>query len=852
MDGVLAIRIYIFLSFQLLSVKMADAPFKMWGNLPPVLTMGQNLLSMLFHVVHDKQSGSIMVEKFSTFQLCILIDKNYTKGCCTPPTMATSLSSSLLLCFLFIFSFVSVTQSIHTKTYIIHASKSVKPNTFCTHHSWYLFLLQLVSSSNEQSEILYTYERSVNGFSARLTRRQASQLRLFPGIISVIPDRRRTLHTTHTPNFLGLADSYGLWPNAEYGDDVIVGVLDTGIWPERPSFSDEGLPPVPSSWKGSCDVSSDFPATACNRKIIGAKAYYRGYVSSLEGRLNETDGWLSPRDTEGHGTHTASTAAGSVVKDAGFFDFATGEARGMAIKARIAVYKICWSAGCYDSDILAAMDQAIDDGVHIISLSVGSSGYAPQYYRDSIAIGAFGAMQHGILVSCSAGNSGPGDYTAVNIAPWIFTIGASTIDREFPADVVLGDGRVYGGVSLYSGDGLGEVQYPLVYAGDCGDRYCYSGKLNATLVAGKIVICDRGGNARVEKGLAVKEAGGVGMIHTNLDENGEELLADAHLIPATMLGAINGDKVKEYLKSNPSPTASIVFRGTVIGTSPSAPRVASFSSRGPNYRTPEILKPDVIAPGVNILAGWTGHTSPTDLDVDSRRVEFNIISGTSMSCPHVSGLSALLRKAHPTWSPAEIKSALMTTAKYIDDIGANITDLATGVQSTPFVHGSGHVDPNRALNPGLVYDAGFDDYVAFLCAIGYDSSKIAVFVKDPVDCSAGKLNSPGDLNYPSFSVVFDSQKGGVVKYKRVVKNVGSEADAVYEVSVSSPPGVEVVVSPEKIVFSEEKKEAEYEITFKSSGGGTRAFGAIEWSDKVHSVRSPIAVVWSSSTWDMSM
>ncbi|XP_076925474.1 subtilisin-like protease SBT1.4 [Bidens hawaiensis] len=764
----------------------------------------------------------------------------------------TSLSSYLYLLLLFIISFTSLTQSIKINTYIIHASKSDKPNTFSTHHHWYSSVLGSVLSENQQPEILYTYERSVNGFSARLTRSQASQLRRLPGILSVIPDRKRTLHTTHTPNFLGLADTYGLWPNSEYGDDVIIGVLDTGIWPERPSFSDDGLPPVPETWRGGCEVASDFPATACNRKIIGAKAFYRGYTAGLTGRLNESNSGFSPRDTEGHGTHTASTAAGSVVPNAGFFDFARGEASGMATKARIAVYKICWTEGCYDSDILAAMDQAIDDGVHIISLSVGSSGYAPNYYRDSIAIGSFGAVQHGILVSCSAGNSGPGAYTAVNIAPWIFTIGASTIDREFPADVILGDGRVYSGVSLYSGEGIGDTQHPLVYAKDCGDRYCYTGNLDETLVAGKIVICDRGGNARVEKGLAVKLAGGVGMIHTNLDENGEELLADAHLVPATMLGASAGDKVKEYVKSDPSPTATIKFRGTVIGTSPSAPRVASFSSRGPNYRTAEILKPDVIAPGVNILAGWTGYTSPTDLDLDSRRVEFNIISGTSMSCPHVSGLSALLRRAHPTWSPAAIKSALMTTARYIDDIGENITDLATGVQSTPFVHGSGHVDPNRALNPGLIYDAGFDDYVAFLCAVGYDSYKIATFVKDPVDCSASKLNSPGDLNYPSFSVVFDSQNGGVVKYKRVVKNVGSDVDAVYKVSVSSPPGVTVVVSPEKLVFSEEKTEAEYEITFSAGGGVSEAFGAIEWSDEVHNVRSPIAVLWASSTWDVSM
>lgn len=561
---------------------------------------------------------------------------------------------------------------------------------------------------------------------------------------------------------------------------------------------------------------------------------------------------FSPRDTEGHGTHTASTAAGSVVTNASFFQYAKGEARGMAIKARIAAYKICWSAGCYDSDILAAMDQAIEDGVHVISLSVGANGYAPQYFRDSIAIGGFGAAKHGIIVSCSAGNSGPGPYTAVNIAPWILTVGASTIDREFPADAILGDGRIFVGVSLFSGEPLGDSKYPLVYGADCGSRYCYSRQLDPAKVAGKIVICDRGGNARVAKGAAVKDAGGVGMIHTNTEENGEELLADSHLIPATMVGQIAGDKIKAYVRSDPSPTATIAFRGTVIGKSPSAPRVASFSSRGPNHLTSEILKPDVIAPGVNILAGWTGFTSPTDLDIDPRRVEFNIISGTSMSCPHVSGLAALLRRAYPKWTPAAIKSALMTTAYFLDNTGKNITDLATGEASTPFVHGSGHVDPNRALNPGLVYDIDVSDYVAFLCAIGYDSYRISVFVNDPVDCGAQKLGSPGNLNYPSFSVVFDKETS-VVKYTRVVKNVGSNVDAVYEVKVSAPPAVGISVSPSKLVFSEENQKLSYEIEFTGGaleevvGGAANsipsAFGSIVWSDGVHNVRSPIAVVW---------
>lgn len=749
--------------------------------------------------------------------------------------LATNFSSDLI-------------DKLQHQTFIVHVSNLHKPHHFTTHHNWYTSILH---SLPHPSTLHYTYTLSANGFSASLTQESAAALLHNPAILSVIPDRPNQIHTTRTPLFLGLSDSSGLWPNADYADDVIVGVLDTGIWPERPSFSDEGLAPVPSSWKGICETGPDFPASSCNRKIIGARAYYKGYISARGGDLIHGESY-SPRDTEGHGTHTSSTAAGSVVNNASFFQYAPGIARGMATKARISVYKICWSLGCYDSDILAAMDQAIADRVHVISLSVGSNGYAPSYDYDSIAIGAFSAAQHGVLVSCSAGNSGPGPYTAVNIAPWILTVGASTLDREFPADAVLGDGTVLNGVSLYSGDPLDEsIQHPLVYAADLGSRYCYPNDLNSSLVTGKLVVCDRGGNARVEKGYAVKIAGGLGMILTNTKDSGEELIADSHLIPATMLGQKAGDEVKRYIKTASSPTGSLSFKGTVYGTEP-APKVAAFSSRGPNYRTPEILKPDVIAPGVNILAGWTGNVGPTDLEIDPRRVEFNIISGTSMSCPHVSGLAALLRNAHPDWSTSAIKSALVTTAYSLDTSGRNITDLATGADSSPFVHGAGHVDPNKALDPGLVYDIAPKDYISFLCSIGYTPSRIQVFVRDPaekVDCSATNLATPGDLNYPSLSVVFQSREG-VVKYTRTVTNVGSSVDAVYKVVVKEPASVEVSVEPKELVFGKGKESLSYEVTFKSVVGAgfeavSASFGWIEWVDGVHSVKSPVAVRWQA-------
>lgn len=704
--------------------------------------------------------------------------------------------------------------------------------------------------------VLYSYQHAATGIAARLTPQQAAHAAAGEGVLAVYPDQARQLHTTHTPAFLRLTEAAGLLPAATGGasSSAVVGVLDTGLYPiGRSSFAAaDGLGPTPASFSGGCVSAGSFNASAyCNSKLIGAKFFYQGYEAALGHPIDETKESKSPLDTEGHGTHTASTAAGSPVAGAGFFDYAEGQAVGMDPGARIAAYKICWTSGCYDSDILAAMDEAVADGVDVISLSVGANGYAPSFFTDSIAIGAFHAVSKGIVVSCSAGNSGPGEYTAVNIAPWILTVGASTIDREFPADVVLGDGRVFGGVSLYAGDPLDSTQLPLVFAGDCGSPLCLMGELDSKKVAGKMVLCLRGNNARVEKGAAVKLAGGVGMILANTEESGEELIADSHLVPATMVGQKFGDKIRYYVQTDPSPTATIVFRGTVIGKSPSAPRVAAFSSRGPNYRAPEILKPDVIAPGVNILAAWTGAASPTDLDIDSRRVEFNIISGTSMSCPHVSGLAALLRQAHPEWSPAAIKSALMTTAYNLDNSGGTIKDLATGVESTPFVRGAGHVDPNAALDPGLVYDAGSDDYVAFLCTLGYSPSLISIFTQDAsvADCST-KFARPGDLNYPAFAAVFSSYQDSVT-YRRVVRNVGSNSSAVYQPTIASPYGVDVTVTPSKLAFDGKQQSLGYEITIAVSGNpvivdSSYSFGSITWSDGAHDVTSPIAVTWPSN------
>ncbi|XP_043709066.1 subtilisin-like protease SBT1.7 [Telopea speciosissima] len=743
-------------------------------------------------------------------------------------------------------------QKLEKKTYIVHMAKSEMPATFDEHAHWYASSLKSVSDS---AEMLYTYNNAIHGFSTRLTDQEAKSLEGLPGILAIMPQMRYELHTTRTPLFLGLDKNDGFMPQSDSTSEMVVGVLDTGAWPESQSFDDKGLGPVPSSWKGQCELGKNFNASSCNRKLIGARFFSKGYEATL-GPIDETKESKSPRDDDGHGTHTSTTAAGSVVEGASLFGYASGAARGMAARARVATYKVCWLGGCFSADILAGMDKAIEDGVNVISMSLG--GGMSDYYRDSLAIGAFTAMERGILVSCSAGNAGPSTFSLSNVAPWITTVGAGTLDRDFPAYVSLGNGKNFSGVSLYSGKPLTDSLLPFIYAGNATNstngNLCITGTLIPSKVAGKIVLCDRGVNARVQKGTVVKEAGGVGMILANTEANGEELVADAHLLPATGVTEKTGNIIKSYLSSDANPTATITFGGTKVGIQPS-PVVAAFSSRGPNSITPDILKPDIIAPGVNILAGWTGAAGPTGLSVDTRRVGFNIVSGTSMSCPHVSGLAARLKAAHPDWSPGAVRSALMTTAYATYKTGETLQDIATGKASTPFDYGSGHVDPVSALDPGLVYDLAVEDYVGFLCALNYSQVQITLVARRNFTCDTNKKYSVSDLNYPSFAVPFGTAiEGGasasasatsIVKHTRTLTNVGSSAT--YKVSVSSETeSVKITVQPESLTFSAPNEKKTYTVTFTglSMPSGTTSFARLEWSDGKHIVGSPIAFTWT--------
>ncbi|XP_028765527.1 LOW QUALITY PROTEIN: subtilisin-like protease SBT1.2 [Neltuma alba] len=750
-----------------------------------------------------------------------------------------------------LFHFIRTIHADSLATYIVQLDPhGTTSSLFTSKLQWHLSFLQqtILSDDNDPScRLLYSYRSAMDGFAVQLTESEVEHLQSLPDVISIRPDDKIQIQTTYSYKFLGLNPrGEDAWYRSSFGRGTIIGVLDTGVWPESPSFNDHGMPPIPKKWKGICQNGQAFNSSHCNRKLVGARYFTKGHLAASPSRIAE---YLSPRDSTGHGTHTSSTAAGASVPTANVLGYASGVARGMAPQAHIAVYKVCWFNGCYNSDILAAMDAAIRDGVDVLSLSLG--GFPVPLYNDNIAIGSFRAMEHGIAVVCAAGNNGPMAMSVANEAPWIATVGASTLDRKFPATVRMGNGRILYGESIYPANRLMSTgkELELVYLTD-GDRmsqFCLAGSLPRDKVRGKMVVCDRGINGRAEKGQVVKEAGGAAMILANTAINLEEDSVDVHVLPATLIGFDESIRLKAYINSTERPLARLEFEGTVIGRS-RAPAVARFSARGPSFTNPSILKPDIIAPGVNIIAAWPQNLGPTALPEDSRRVNFSVMSGTSMSCPHVSGITALIRSAHPTWSPAAIKSAIMTTAEVTDRAGSPILD--GDKPASVFAMGAGHVNPERAINPGLVYDIGPDDYVTHLCTLGYTSSEIFSITHRKVSChDILRANKGFSLNYPSFSVIFKDGMS-MKKFSRRLTNVGSP-NSTYSLEVMAPQGVKVIVKPRRLVFDRIYQRLNYRVWFisrkvKGADSMTSAEGHLTW---VHSqngsyrVRSPIAVTW---------
>ncbi|TFW25312.1 S8 family peptidase [Duganella callida] len=715
------------------------------------------------------------------------------------------------------------------------------------------------------------YQVVFNGFAARLTDAEVRALMASGKAVRITPDERQHVVTNYTPSFLGLDQPGGLWEQlggkAHAGEDIIVGVIDTGIWPENLSYADrvdsKGQPtfdpsgtlaygPAPARWKGVCQTGEGFTAANCNNKLIGARYFDDGFRAS--GSTIHWSEFRSPRDSlgapagdGGHGTHTSSTAAGNgnVPALAGNGDV-LGVRNGMAPRARVAMYKICWSYNggidtpngvgntCYNSDSLAAIEAAVADGVDVLNYSI-SGGASP---LDPVEQAFRHAVEAGVFVAAAGGNSGPGNAVA-HISPWMATVAATTHDKTHTATVTLGNGQQYSGASLNPkampataiiraedavAPGADPSQAALCYRLEDVIAVHPIAQLDPAKVAGKIVACHRGTTARTDKANAVKAAGGVGMI---LLDDGNGTVVDIYNVPTIHVSQADGDAISAYA-ANAGATAALAASAMTPMT---GPVLADFSSRGPNMFDPGVLKPDMAAPGVDILAGIAPSLSQAQHDavIAGTAPAYSnsaYMSGTSMATPHVAGLAALLKQRHPDWSPAAVKSALMTNTR-----GVLPTALTGDEDGTlPWGQGAGLVQPNEAADPGLVYDVATADYQKYLCGLTGEAA----------DCGAGALKGYA-LNLASISLP------GVVGSQTVSRSVTNVSDktAIYTAS-ASVPGFDVKVTPATLQLEPGQTQSyNVSLTRTDAEDGVWQFGEVMWNDSEHKVRSPLQARYNS-------
>jgi subtilisin family serine protease len=743
-------------------------------------------------------------------------------------------------------------------------------------------------------EKLYSYRYAFNGYAARMTALQAQKLRAQRNVLNVWEDRVRYLHTNDTPGFLGLFNSGSGLRTALglKGEGVVIGVIDSGIAPEHPSFEDtaeaekprlcrsswaensllglwlcyrfrkrdeEVVYDVPPGWQGRCEAGETpaerFSSTDCNNKLIGARYYIDGFLQS--NALDENE-FISPRDADGHGTHIASTAAGNEV-GASIAGNDVARISGMAPRARIAVYKACWlepgatRGSCATSDLQRAIEDAVADGVDIINYSVGSSDRS---IGDPDDLALLAAADAGVLSVVAAGNDGPLSESILSPAgaPWVLTVGASTkqgtkfeealrvnrpasiageyVQREasftpllsrvgpVTEELVLVDD----GVSIFGGGASGTT-----YDG------CEPVQNNAEL-DGRIALMQRTQSlCNFETKLRnAEDAGAIAAIV--FDDQGEPIVMagprDVINIPAVSVSLSDGIRLRDRLNAGDSVEVTL-DKNLLVQESVAGNVMAGFSSRGPNLTSPDpvrsdityldVLKPDLTAPGVDILAGQT-----PDVANGIRGELFQYLSGTSMSVPHVAGIAALLKQRHPDWSPAALSSALMTTARQ------NVVKQDGQTPADPFDIGAGHVVPNAAIRPGLVYDAGKADFDAFLC--GAQMPRASQEECDALQ-AAGFSTEAADLNLPSITV------SSLVNDRTVTRRVTNVGEAgTYEAQVVAPPGVEVSVVPSVLSLAA-GETADFSLTLAKTDAPLYewGFGSLTWDDGEHRVRSPITV-----------
>jgi hypothetical protein len=670
---------------------------------------------------------------------------------------------------------------------------------------------------------LYAYTTAINGFAVDLDAAQVKALRGRPDVISVERQSTSTLDTldpvVRRPERAGRTPRAGRGQvgRSSAGQGVVVGVIDSGIWPENPSFAGPAgagarARALRTGFTGRCEPGEAFTAEDCNAKVVAARYFVRGF-----GPDNiATADYLSPRDGTGHGSHTAAVAVGDDGVDVRIDGQPMGRVSGVAPAAHLAVYKACWAApdpaddGCMTADTVMAIDQAVRDGVDVINYSV--SGTRTDF-ADAVELAFLNAAAAGVFVATSAGNAGPRAATVAHPGPWLTSVSATSED-PYRGAVVLGDGRRLTGAMV--SNRLVPAS-PLILAGASpasgashhDSRLCQPGSLDAARAEGAIVICDRGVIPRADKSQAVRRAGGIGMVLVNTRPDG--LDADVHAVPTVHLDVRAGHAVKHYIRSARGRATALL--DPAGRKAPMLPRIAGFSSRGPSLAGGgDILKPDISAAGVSVVGAVAPPSSSGRL--------WDLYSGTSTAAAQVAGLAARITAARPAWSPAEIRSALMTTAYDVPR------------PSTPFAQGAGHPDPARALDPGLVYNSGIHDWLAFLSGQRITDAGASPLSRHPMSAS--------DLNSPSIAV------GAMVGREVVRRSVTNVADTpeTYSASVTGLSGIEATVRPSTITVRP-GRTASFSVRFTvlaDADYGRFSTGTLTWTgSNGHRVRSPVVV-----------
>jgi len=691
-----------------------------------------------------------------------------------------------------------------------------------------------------------TYQVTLNGFSAQLSGAQASKLASQRGVKAVYPDAVLHTNVAKSTDFMGLSGDDGTWATqlggvGNAGAGIVVGVIDTGISPQSPSFAGDALSTTPGAepylegdtivfdksdgtqFRSQMVTGEAWDASDYNTKLIGAQYFADGAnAAGWFDRPTSTNEFASPRDWDGHGTHTASTAAGNHGVAAAVNGYDYGDISGVAPAAKVAAYKACYSGDlldlrtddiCATSDLLAAINAAVSDGVDVINFSIG--GGAATSVVDVFDEAFFNAAAAGVFVSVSAGNDGPGTSTLDHASPWYTTVANSTMTSE-TATLTLGDGAKAAGLTIGLPDGLDLADKGIAWSRLSGVSgadatllaQCQDNTLDPALTTGKIVVCDRGGNFLYQKADEVKRAGGIATIILNTPESAQTVFGGSYSTPTVHVPSQFFDAITGYISATAEPVASLTPGNETTWVAPASPAVNASSSRGPALAGgSDVLKPDVAAPGTDVLAAVANGVNADP--------EFNFLTGTSMAAPQVAGLGALYLGAHPNATPAEVKSAIMTTAfDTVYEDGTPDTD--------PFDQGAGQVDGTRFLNPGAVYLNGPADWLAYIQGTGELDLGV-----EPID--------PSDLNLASISI------GSLGITQTVTRTLTAVAPGTYEASVSVP-GVDAQVSPSTIEFANAGDSVTFTVTLTPTTAAKETWttGFLTWTGPT-TVRSPIAV-----------